>query len=137
MIKSLISFNVLFLVIFVQAQGYEWKEEKGILVLEKNNFDEAINQFKNLAVELYDPRCEGCKEFAPKYERIAKLVKQENLDIKISKFSMMSDMSITGRFSFESIPAVFLISNGKIISYNGEIEQQPVYNWFKSQLRYA
>ena len=64
-----------------QAETQKFKEEKNVVVLTDDNFDDFIQEHPTAMVEFYAPWCGHCKELKPKYEKAAKKLKASNIPI--------------------------------------------------------
>jgi len=87
-------------------------------------------------LEFYDPRCEDCKEFAPKYHKLANFAKNQSINVKLGKVDAKANLPVTNQCEFETLPAVFLLHNGKQIPYGDEeLEDVPLMEWMQTQLK--
>ena len=65
--------------------GAEIVKEDGVLVLNGENFNEAVSTNNILLVEFYAPWCGHCKQLAPEYSKAAEILAQENPPIALAK----------------------------------------------------
>ena len=60
------------------------EEEKGVLVLTDDNFDDLIESNEFILVEFYAPWCGHCQKLAPAWAELAKAF-EDNAKVKIAK----------------------------------------------------
>ena len=91
----------------------EIAEENGVLVLNKDNFDQALEENDFLMVEFYAPWCGHCKEFAPEYDRLAKNLKKANSEIRIAKIDGTQNEDIGNKYNIEGFPTLKFFKKGR------------------------
>lgn len=111
----------LFVVVFVVClmikgldSDNDFKEDEShILVLDENNFDEALKQFKYLLVEFYAPWCLNCKEVAPEYSAAAKALFALGAEARLAKVDATDASKIAERYGVRGYPTVILFEEEK------------------------
>jgi len=82
-----------------------------MLILNKENFDEALNGNSLILVDFYAYWCGPCRMMAPVVEGIAKDLEGK---IVVAKLNVDDNPDIAARFQIFSIPTFILFKNGKI-----------------------
>lgn len=82
-----------------------------VVKINKNNFEEVVlKSEKAVLIDFYADWCAPCKMLAPFVEEIAK----ENPDIVVGKVNVDEDGELAMQFNVSSIPALFVVRDGKI-----------------------
>lgn len=76
---------ILLALLLVATFSVEIPEENNVLVLDDNNFDEAIKSNEFILVEFYAPWCGHCKKLAPELEKAAATLKASDKNVPIAK----------------------------------------------------
>ena len=80
-----------------------------IVKVTKENFDEVVKGQKVL-LDFWASWCGPCRMLAPVLEQLSK---EEN--ILVGKVNVDEEEELSAAFNISSIPAIFLVENGKVI----------------------
>jgi len=75
-----------------------------VLELNKDNFDETIQNNDIVILDFWAPWCGPCKQFAPTYEAMS-----EKIDgVTFAKINTEEEQELGGRFQIRSIPTLMI-----------------------------
>lgn len=126
-------------IVHLKEEDTEIKEENGVLVLHRGNFDTALQTYPFIVIDFYAPWCGACKKIAPKWEAAAKQLKELEADlsqpVKMAKFdaSTAENEPVADAFGVEDYPTLKIFRQGKAFPYRGEWEAQGLVDEIRSQ----
>lgn len=92
-------------------------EEKGVLVLDDNNFDAAVKEHDYLLVEFYAPWCGHCKKLEPEYASAAATL--AGSEGKLAKVDATEAKGLGERFAIKGFPTLKMFKHGEASEYQG------------------
>ncbi|HDK38425.1 MAG TPA: thioredoxin [Thiolapillus brandeum] len=84
-----------------------------VLELNKDNFEDTINNNSFVIIDFWAPWCGPCKSFAPTYEKVS----EDFPDVVFSKINTEDEQEIAAHFQIRSIPTL-MIFRDQIIIYS-------------------
>ncbi|XP_062853434.1 protein disulfide-isomerase [Trichomycterus rosablanca] len=111
-------------------------EEEDVLVLNKNNFQEALSTVPNLLVEFYAPWCGHCKALAPEYAKAAGMLKSVSTEIRLAKVDATEESELAQEFGVRGYPTIKFFKGGDKSSpkeYTAGRQADDIVNWLKKR----
>ncbi|XP_075037571.1 protein disulfide-isomerase A2 [Mixophyes fleayi] len=107
-------------------------EEEHVLVLSKNNFENALRTYKYLLVEFYAPWCGHCQELAPKYSIAAEVLKNQTTEARLAKVDATVEKDLADEIGVNGYPTLKFFKDGNRtghIDYGGRRDAEGLVKW--------
>ena len=93
-----------------------------MLVLDEENFEDAVSEYGSVLVEFYAPWCGHCKKLAPEYAKAAQELLTEDNPLRIAKVDATANRALMSRFEVTGFPTLKLVrANGdKPLEFGGQ-----------------
>ncbi|XP_033330377.1 protein disulfide isomerase [Megalopta genalis] len=120
---------IFLLISFFAASLAEIETEDAVLVLTKDNIDEAIAQYDYLLLEFYAPWCKHCKDLAPEYAKAAKKLQEINSPVKLAKIDATVETELAEKHNVNGYPTLKFVRRGLFIQYTGTRNADDIVYW--------
>jgi len=106
---------------YVKSEPLPENNDAPVTVLVGKNFDEIVNQKKDVLVEFYAPWCGHCQKLAPIYDELGEAYKADD-NVIIAKMDATANGLPKG-VNVQGFPTIiFFDADGKTVTYEGERE---------------
>ncbi|KOC63946.1 Protein disulfide-isomerase [Habropoda laboriosa] len=103
--------------------------EDAVLVLTKDNIEEAVEQNDYMLVEFYAPWCGHCKNLAPEYAKAAKKLQEIGSAVKLAKVDATVETTLAEQHKVRAYPTLKFYSKGVATQYSGGRKADEIINW--------
>uniref|UniRef100_A0A0K8T6S4 protein disulfide-isomerase n=1 Tax=Lygus hesperus TaxID=30085 RepID=A0A0K8T6S4_LYGHE len=114
-----------------QALTLDIEEEAGVLVLNENNFDEAVKIHEYILVEFYAPWCGACVSFAPEYVKAASRLSDRKSSIKLAKVDATMEERLADKYNVNYLPTLKFFTNSNPTDYDGGMTDREIVDWLR------
>jgi protein disulfide-isomerase A1 len=104
-------------------------EEEGVLVLDDDNFDEAMSLHQHILVEFYAPWCGHCKKLEPEYKKAAGTLLDNGSETKLAKVDATGAKNLATKFDVKGFPTMKFFRSGAPMDYDGGRTAPEIVSW--------
>ncbi|CAG0918566.1 unnamed protein product [Notodromas monacha] len=122
------------------VRGAEIEEKKSvrgqgtILLLDEDNFTEAVQEHSDLLVLFYAPWCSVSRGFLKDFIKAAAILQREKSSpVAAATVNMREEKRLVGRFTLPNFPIIRFYHNGKATRYPGGRGVKNLVKWVHSQ----
>eukprot|EP00163_Fabomonas_tropica_P013916 TRINITY_DN2553_c0_g2_i1.p1 TRINITY_DN2553_c0_g2~~TRINITY_DN2553_c0_g2_i1.p1 ORF type:complete len:636 (+),score=282.36 TRINITY_DN2553_c0_g2_i1:57-1964(+) len=109
-------------------------DEKDVLVLGDDTFEQALKDHPNLLVEFYAPWCGHCKNLAPEYAKAATELAGFEPAVKLAKVDATVHPKKAGEHGVRGYPTLKFFVDGQVQDYNGGRKAPEIVSWLKKKV---
>jgi len=107
--------------------------EEGVLVLDNDNFQGAIDANSMVLVEFYAPWCGHCKKLAPEYASAATTLAEAGSPVKLAKVDATENKELGTKFGVKGYPTLKFFKDGIAQDYSGGRTADTIVSWLNKK----
>lgn len=108
----------------------EIEKENLVLVLTKDNFEEAIKD-KSILVSFYSPWCGYCQALEPEFAKAAEILDKENSEFILGKVDGTVEEELADEYDIKGFPTLKFFRDGNILDYKSKRNADAIVAWLK------
>lgn len=116
-----------------EEQTEETVDEKDVLVLTEDTFDDALKNNQNILVEFYAPWCGHCQSLKPEYAKAATALKAAGIPVALAKVDATEQPNLGQKYAVEGYPTLKWFVGGDILEYTGGRTEDAIVGWVKKK----
>jgi len=117
---------------YVKSEPIPEKNDAPVTILVGKNFDEIVNQKRDVLVEFYAPWCGHCQKLTPIYDELGAAYKEDD-GVIIAKMDATAN-GVPKGVNVQGFPTIiFFDADGKQVSYEGERELESFKSFIDSK----
>merc|ERR1712192_100667 len=101
----------------------------GVLVLDNDNFQGAIDANSMVLVEFYAPWCGHCKKLSPEYASAAATLAEAGSSVKLAKVDATENKELGTKFGVKGYPTLKWFQDGVAQEYSGGRTADTIVSW--------
>ncbi|GFE55510.1 disulfide isomerase [Babesia ovis] len=105
-----------------------------VVELTEQTIHKYIAEHDAVLVKFYAPWCMHCQSLAPEYEKAAKALKEEGVEIILAELNCDGAPAVAQEFGIEGYPTIKFFRKGNAREYNGTRQVDGIVSWCKSIL---
>jgi protein disulfide-isomerase A1 len=108
-------------------------DEKDVVVLDNDNFDDTVSKHPLLLVEFYAPWCGHCKKLVPEFAQAATELKESNVVLAKINVDDETNRPVGNRFGIQGFPTLKVFRDGIPTEYEGGRNAAEIVTYMKRQ----
>jgi protein disulfide-isomerase A1 len=108
-------------------------EVDGVLVLDQENFDEAVETYPEILVVFYAPWSETCKQLTAELAKAAAVLNAHEPAIKVAKVDVTKNSELKSKAVVRTFPTLKYYLDGFPTDYTGGRTEQEIVEWVLSK----
>merc|ERR1711971_1033163 len=105
----------------------------GVLVLDNDNFQGAIDANSMVLVEFYAPWCGHCKKLTPEYASAAASLAEAGSPVKLAKVDATENKELGTKFGVKGYPTLKWFQDGVAQEYSGGRTADTIVSWINKK----
>lgn len=107
--------------------------EGNVVNLTDDNFEDYLKNSSVIMVKFFAPWCGHCKEFAPEYEKAAKILMEQKKPYVLAELDATVHKKAAEKYKVEGFPTIKLFINGTAIDYDAERTAESVLTFINKK----
>ena len=129
--KHIVLLTILFALVHSEEQEdkYDQRTNKDVVNLTSSNMKKYLETNERVLVKFFTMACGHCIAMETQYIELAKRIKRAGKKVKIAEVDCSIQKEIVKKYKIDKFPTILLFINNEPIIYNGDREENDMYNW--------